>query len=186
MLFFFGGTFDPPHHGHRALVRRLLQEFPHAKVIVSPAAFAPLRSDERLFSYRERFALLRVCFKRELERGQVILSVLEKSLPKPNYTIETLAHLSRRCGEKPIVVIGADQAAKIGNWHRSDELLREYRFVVFARGKEGKFLDDHAWDIMFFKDFDEPISATELRVQLVQLPREHRFAAALKLLTDEV
>lgn len=166
-------------------MRRLLKDHPSAKVVVSLAAKAPLRDDERLFSYRERFALLRSCFARELQYGEVILSILERSLPKPNYTIETLSHLSRLCQKKPIVVIGADQAEKILHWHRAEELLRDYRFVVFARGRV-VLAHNQNWDCTFIDDFDEPISATALRAQLVALPREHRFAAALKLLTDEV
>ncbi|HNJ64899.1 MAG TPA: adenylyltransferase/cytidyltransferase family protein [Turneriella sp.] len=179
-VFFFGGTFDPPHAGHKAIVIRLLKEHAGARVIVSPAPAAPLRTDDRLFSYRERFALLRACFRQQLAEGKVILSRLEFSLPKPNFTFDTLAALVQVCGTKSVIVIGADQAAQIGKWHRAEELMREYEFVVFAReGTTTAFdrrLRHHA-----ISDFDLPVSATVIRASLVKLPKAERFAAALAL-----
>ncbi len=183
-VFFFGGTFDPPHAGHKAIVLRLLAENPGARVIVSPAPAAPLRSSEPLFSYRERFALLRSCFRQQLAEGKVILSRLELSLPKPNFTIDTLFALVKFCGAKPVVVIGADQAAQIDRWHRAEELMRDYEFVVFARqGADVVF--DRRLRYRAVSDFALPVSATEIRAKLIKLPKAERFAAALAL-TNEI
>jgi nicotinate-nucleotide adenylyltransferase len=179
-VFFFGGTFDPPHAGHKAIVARLLRDYADACVIVSPAAATPLRTDERMFSYRERFALLRACFSEELAAKKVVLSVLERSLPKPNYTYDTLKTLLELCGIKPIIVIGADQAQQIDKWHCAEALMCEYEFVVFARTGVTT-----AWDNRLryraITDFDLPVSATAIRASLVTLPKAERFAAALAL-----
>jgi len=183
-VFFFGGTFDPPHAGHKAIVARLLQEYANSRVIVSPTPAAPLRSDERLFSYRERFALLRACFGEQLAEGKLILSWLERSLPKPNFTFDTLHALVELCGRKPVVVVGADQAAQIGRWHRAEELMREYEFVVFARRGTAAAFDPRLRHRAVM-DFDMQVSATAIRASLVKLPKSERIAAALAL-TNQV
>jgi nicotinic acid mononucleotide adenylyltransferase len=152
-------------------------------VIISPAPAAPLRSDERLFSYRERFSLLRFCFAKELAERSVVLSVLERTLPKPNFTIQTLAALVSLCGTKPVVVIGADQAAQIGRWHRAQELMREYEFIVFARAAAPTTLDARLRH-RFIADFDFPISATSMRSRLKMLPPKERFAEARRLANE--
>ncbi|MFZ5629068.1 MAG: nicotinate-nicotinamide nucleotide adenylyltransferase [Spirochaetota bacterium] len=183
-VFFFGGTFDPPHAGHKAIVRRLLEDHDGARVVISPAPQAPLRSDARLFSYRERLSLLRSCFAQQLAEGRVILSLVERSLPKPNYTYDTLAALLRLCGKRPVVVIGADQAAQIGKWHRATELMRDYEFVVFARGKPAAPFDALLRHRLI-SDFDQPVSATAIRADLQRLPQADRLAAA-RALADQV
>ena len=143
-----------------------------------PAAGAPLRADERLFSYRERFSLLRRLLHSEIKRDKVILSVLERRLPKPNYTMNTLTALSKICTQKPILVIGADQVEKLPHWHQGAVLLREYEFLCFAR--RGAALGKIPGLIArLIEDFSEDISATELRAKLIGLPQAQRFAAAL-------
>lgn len=135
-----------------------------------PAADTPLRGDTRYYTYRERFRQLRTAFAREISDRRVILSRLEKTLPKPNYTIETLTALRLICPEKPVVVIGADQAVNLARWHRSAELVRDYEFLVFAR-RGSDFNDDLHGSFCFIADFEENISATEIRNSLRQ-PRK--------------
>lgn len=183
-LFFFGGTFDPPHHGHLAIVKYILKTNAAARIVVMPAAGAPLRVDERLFSYRERFRLLRLLLQSEIVAGQVALSKLERSLPRPNYTADTLAALAKHCATPPVIVIGADQAEKLPLWHRSEELMARYKFLVFARpGSPAK--NNPQLNARFIGDFAENISATEIREKLAALPAAKRFAAALALYPNQ-
>lgn len=147
-------------------------------MIIMPAASAPLRTDDRLFSFRERFHLLRSLFRSEIATGRIILSPLERLLPKPNYTFDTLSAVRRRCGQKPVVVVGADQAQKLGLWHRSAELIGEYEFLIFARaGSVPANIPNLR--ARFVADFAEHISATALRTELAALPAGERFQRAL-------
>ncbi len=177
-IYFFGGTFDPPHRGHLQIIRHILRSEPNASVIAMPAASAPLRADERLFSYRERFYLLRRLLQKEIAQGKVILSVLEKRLPKPGFTVNTLSALAKICTIKPIVVIGADQAKKLSSWHRSEDLIRDFQFLIFARDC---LLPQELPKLKasFVADFAEDVSATQMRARLAGLPPQERLQAAL-------
>lgn len=153
-------------------------------VLVSVAAQAPLRKNTHLFSYRERFKLLRHALHAEIQRGCVKLSVLEKYLPKPNYTIDTLGALNALCQADITLVVGADQAQKIFEWHRSEELLARYALLIFSRNKISLAHLPHA-NFEIIDDFDMPIAATSIRERLALLDPAERFEKALSLLTNE-
>ncbi|MBV6494173.1 MAG: nicotinate-nucleotide adenylyltransferase [Turneriella sp.] len=147
-----------------------------------PAASAPLRADERLFSYRERFRLLRYLFKKEIAQGSVVLSWLERRLPQPNYTIHTLDALKKFCFQKPILAIGADQAEKIQYWQSSSTLIQNYEFLIFARngvGVDTPLKLPTGMHYTLVDDFDENISATKVRASLFKLSYKERFSAAV-------
>ena len=84
------------------------------------------------------------------------------------------------CAGKPVLVIGADQAENLSRWHRAAELAKAYSFLIFARrGAPVVQPADLAADVV--ADFDENISATELRNQLVLLQPAERLAALRNL-----
>lgn len=124
-----------------------------------PAGAAPLRTNTALFTYQQRFALLRQAFAEEIRIGRVRLSSLERRLPQPNYTIDTLTYLQRLCTQRPTIVIGADQAANISRWHRAAELMHRYEFLVFARrGAVPEFPAAMRYNLI--ADFDDQHEAT--------------------------
>ena len=51
------------------------------------------------------------------------------------YTVDTLEQLQKGLGARDelVLLIGADQYAKLASWHRADELPRLARLAVFAR-----------------------------------------------------
>lgn len=148
-----------------------------------PAFAAPLREDIRLFSFRERFRLLRTLFAPEILTSRVRLSHLEARLPRPNYTWQTLAALSRVCDRQPIIVIGADQAAKILSWHKGGELMRMYTFAVFAREGNAATQPEHK-NFHRIENFSADISATAERERLGALPAAERYAAVASTLRN--
>lgn len=148
-----------------------------------PAAASPLRGDERLFTYRQRFHFLRQLFAREITSGRVVLSCLEKKLPQPNYTLHTFKALRKICTQKPVLVIGADQAQNLPRWHKADELIKNYEFLVFARrGAVVATVAGLSPEVV--ADFDEDISATELRNRLISMPPGERMAEMRRLLNE--
>lgn len=155
----------------------MAKDYPQSTTIICPAAQAPLRGSY-LFSYRERVRLLRHCFQKELAERMVKLALLERRMPKPNYTLITLREIEKRCGVKPIVVLGADQAQRLRLWYQFETLIQEFSFVIFARGHVPELLPQ--LHCRFIADFCEPVSATEIREKLVPLPPPERWQAALQ------
>ena len=59
-IFFFGGTFDPPHKGHECIVNHLLPLCD--KFIIFPAGLSPSKSDLPLADINHRINMLKILF----------------------------------------------------------------------------------------------------------------------------
>ena len=60
------------------------------------------------------------------------VSRLELDRPGPSYTVDTLERLARR-GQELYLILGADQLAALGSWHRPDRVRELARVAVAAR-----------------------------------------------------
>lgn len=131
-----GGTFDPPHLGHREAVRGLFQNPGVRRVIVVPSANPPFKPQAA--SGEDRFKMAELTFKglvdvlmdrRELTRA-------EKN-SQPSYTIDTLQDLKKEIPNLAFVM-GADQLAQLHSWHRFHDLLNACHWIVLARKPDGE------------------------------------------------
>lgn len=130
---FYGGTFDPFHIGHQAIVKELHYTFDEVLVLVNnnwTKINAPIFSlDERLTSVTE------VC--KEFKN----VTVLDWSKNEDtSSTYEMSKKIESLYGIKPYVVIGADNLNQIENWKMSDLLMKEFPFCLIER--EGYSLDN--------------------------------------------
>jgi nicotinate-nucleotide adenylyltransferase len=61
-------------------------------------------------------------------------SNIEFSLPKPSYTIDTLAYLTEKFPfERFSVIMGADSFQNIHRWKNFEHLVSRYSFLVYNR-----------------------------------------------------
>ncbi len=128
----FGGSFDPPHEGHRRLAQ---------------SAFASLRLD-RLFwvptqdpphkpapgtPFPDRLEMVRLAIA-GLTGHEA--SGIEAGLAAPNYslyTIRALKAMHARAGDAWYFLIGADNWAIFPQWHKPSEVLEEVTLAVYPR-----------------------------------------------------
>ena len=130
-----GGTFDPVHNAHLAMARAALRALPLAKVV-----FVPTGDNTGTAAYRRpaiaspahRLAMLKLATAPE---PRFEIDPRELSPGASGYTADTLAQLHDELGPRvPLyLLMGADQYAKLGTWHRPDEVRRLARLAVFAR-----------------------------------------------------
>lgn len=148
----FGGSFDPPHIGHEAIVKALIKFKDIDKIIIMPTFLNPFKS--RFYAP----ASLRAKWLREIfsDYKNVEISEYEALQEKRVPTIETVKHLLQNY-KKIYLVIGADNLALLHKWNRYDELEKLVTFIVVPRDKieiQQEFLR---------LDVDEKVSSTELR-----------------------
>lgn len=125
----YGGTFNPLHIGHLAILRHLVTVFDKVLLVVSPKN--PLKAEVSDAGMRLEAAKEAVLRHPELE-GKVEVSDIEFHLPVPSYTINTLDAL-REQGMEPVLVVGGDQIADIRRWKDYERILLEYGAAVFPR-----------------------------------------------------
>jgi nicotinate-nucleotide adenylyltransferase len=124
----FGGQFDPPHNGHLAVVRAARDQLRLDRVLVVPSARPPHRPAPATPA-ETRYRLAQAAFAGE---AGVEVSRMELDREGPGYTVETLAELAGPDREL-YLILGADQLAALGSWHRPDRVRELARIVVAGR-----------------------------------------------------
>ncbi|MCK9454943.1 MAG: nicotinate (nicotinamide) nucleotide adenylyltransferase [Sulfurimonas sp.] len=159
----FGGSFDPPHIGHEAIVKALINFKDIDKVIIMPTFLNPFKSKFHAP------ASLRVEWLKKIfdEFENVEVSEYEVLKKRAVTTIESVEYLLKSY-KKIYLIIGADNLSSIDRWSRYDELKELVTFVVVPR-------DDIEISEHFLRlDVNENISSTELRdnIEISKLPKK--------------
>lgn len=125
----FGGTFNPPHLGHRFMVEGVAKLPEIEKVLVMPAKTPPHKSGE-IVSPEHRVNMCRIAFD-GVEKTEICLD--ELSLEGKNYTVKTLKYLRQKGIENPVWVIGADSLVNFHKWYMFEEILSLAELYVYMR-----------------------------------------------------
>jgi nicotinate-nucleotide adenylyltransferase len=127
----FGGTFDPVHWGHLILAEQCREQARLDEIWFVPAAHHPFKSDQRGAPFEHRVAMLRLAIKDE-RRFKV--DEIERDLPAPNYTANTLGALARRHpGNEWFFLVGGDALDELPTWHEPARIAAQATLVAMAR-----------------------------------------------------
>lgn len=163
----FGGSFDPIHVAHVAIVKEALKKLHIDMVIVVPTYLNPFKSSFYL-NPETRFNLLKKVFK-DFEKVQIC--DYEINQEKTSYSIDTVNYLRNLYNPSKIyLIIGEDNLKTLDKWYKIDELKQLVEFVIATRkGFESKKAKE-------FKnlDVDINISSSLLRdkIDLDYIPKE--------------
>ncbi len=156
----YGGSFDPIHKGHEAIINELLKLEDIDRLFVVPTYLNPFKSSFH-FTPVQRYDLLKDLLK---DKEKVEVCDFEILNNKATPTIETVEFLKKKYSpDKIYVVIGADNLEKLHLWKDFERLNTLVEFIVVTRnGYEAKN------DIIRFKriDLDINISSSYLRDEL--------------------
>ncbi len=127
-LAIYGGSFDPPHLGHLAVIEAALQKLDIDRLVVVPAYLSPFKSGHAApGDLRLRWLEKITAFDPRIEVSD--FEIMKKG---PSYTIDTVEHFARNF-DTIHLIIGADNLPGLPRWHRFDELNEKVRWVVAAR-----------------------------------------------------
>jgi nicotinate-nucleotide adenylyltransferase len=125
------GSFNPVHVGHLIIANHILNETEIEKVwfIVSP--HNPLKKESSLLNEYHRLHLVRLATE---EDNRIKASDIEFSLPKPSYTVNTLAYLSEKFPEHSFrIIMGSDSFQNLNKWKNFDVIVKNYPIYVYLR-----------------------------------------------------
>ena len=138
----FGGAFDPPHLAHVELARQAMAQLRLSRLHVLPTGLATHRASP-LNAAEHRLAMARLAFA---GLPGVVIDDREIRRTGPSYTIDTLTELQAENPQAQLVlVIGGDQAAAFGHWHRWGEILQ--KAIISVAGRDYSALTSHQSDL---------------------------------------
>ena len=129
----FGGTFDPPHVGHRCVIDKLRQLAD--VVIVLPARQNPLKERKPGATDKERVQMLRLLLGKM--PGVVISTTDLQRKGEDSYSINAVRELRAGLGDNTecriLFATGQDNVANFHNWKYVRELAAEAEIVPVER-----------------------------------------------------
>lgn len=138
----FGGAFDPVHLGHLILAEHAREAAGLDEVWFLPSYKPPHKTDRALSRFDQRCDLVTLA-----TAGQPAfkLDPIERELPPPSYTAETLAELGRRHpGASFHLLLGADSFLDLPNWYEPARVVEQAELVVVGRPGFLEMIDEAA------------------------------------------
>ncbi|HUQ64818.1 MAG TPA: nicotinate (nicotinamide) nucleotide adenylyltransferase [Flavitalea sp.] len=125
------GSFNPIHNGHLIIATYILQNTPIEQVwfVISPQN--PLKKSSTLLNEYHRLYLVQVSIEDE---PALKASDIEFRLPRPSYTIDTLAYFTEKFPTYDFsVIMGSDSYQNLPEWKNYKQLLSNYAVFVYER-----------------------------------------------------
>jgi nicotinate-nucleotide adenylyltransferase len=160
----FGGTFDPPHDGHAAAARAVMERLDLDRLLLVVANDPWQKSGQRAVSPAEdRFALTEA-LAREIPGAEA--SRLEIDRGGPSYSVDTAEEILARAGGQPVelfLVVGADLVPELDSWHRHQDLQRLVTLAIVSRPGGPKPHVPPGWRAEWIDGPQVPVSSSEVR-----------------------
>ena len=129
-ILLYGGTFDPPHNGHKNNLRAALERVRPDRAIVMPAGTPP----HKHASATPAELRLQMCQCFRALSPAVEVSDWEIRQGGRSYTVHTLEMLrGANPGAELYLCVGSDMLLTFGEWYRWQDMLKMAALVVESR-----------------------------------------------------
>lgn len=133
----YGGSFDPPHKGHKLLALNLAKACGARRVIIIPAATSPFKSGSRA-SAEDRLNMCRLAFC----DGMFEVSDIEINRGGKSYTVDTVKSIKALYPDAQLYLfMGEDMLLSFNRWYKYEEILSMCGIVAACRTENLEKLD---------------------------------------------
>jgi nicotinate-nucleotide adenylyltransferase len=125
------GSFNPIHIGHLIIASyaRHTTDLQQVWLIVSP--HNPLKPSKSLLNEYDRLHLIHKAID---DDPNLKVSDVEFKLPKPSYTVHTLAHLTEKYPQHRFsIIMGSDSFMNLPQWKNFEYIIQHHRLYIFER-----------------------------------------------------
>lgn len=134
----YGGSFDPPHNGHKLLAQNLAAECGADKVIIIPAAVSPFK-ERTGASAEDRLNMCRLLFSEPLFEVEDI----EINRGGKSYTVDTVAEIKRKYPDSQLFLfMGDDMFLSFNRWYKYKEIAEMCTIVAACRTEKLEKLNE--------------------------------------------
>ncbi len=164
-----GGTFDPPHVGHVAAARAVVERLGLERLLLVVANDPWQKSGQRAVSPAEDRYALTQAVAAEIPGAEA--SRLEIDRGGPSYSVDTaeevlVAAVAGGHELELYLVVGADLVPELDTWHRHDDLRRLVTLAVVSRPSGATPEVPAGWRITRVDGPQVPVSSSEVRDRL--------------------
>ena len=174
----YGGSFNPIHFGHTGLALWVVNNTDLDEVWLMVSPNNPLKDASILVDEQKRLAAAKEAISdgRLASGKRIIVSDFEFTLPRPNYTANTLRELQKQYPQHEFtLIIGEDNLEIFPKWREYTYLLENFRILVYPRKGSEKSVEQmmqeletaHIKEVQLLANAPYfEISSTELRKNL--------------------
>ncbi len=158
----FGGSFDPVHNGHLAVANFIATQTATDEVWFLLSPQNPLKTTQKLTTDEQRLQMLRLAIS---NNPKFRICDTELSLPKPNYTIDTLTALSQQHpNDEFSLIIGEDNLVIFPQWKAHEKIIENHKIYVYPRSGAHATLTHRNIEHIAAPMFD--VSSSQIRERL--------------------
>lgn len=168
----FGGTFNPPHEGHRNLALEIRAAADLDKIIVIPSYVPPHKKTDQLADGKHRVKMCELMFKEDF----FSVSDIEIKRQGKSYTYDTLTQLKEIYpNDELFLIVGSDMLLSFHEWYRYRDIISLVKLCVASRSdtvpketlssyaKEVLNLDESKGEIVIADVEPMVVSSTDVR-----------------------
>lgn len=125
------GTYNPIHVGHLIIANYMADysELDQVWLVVTPQN--PLKEKSTLLADFHRLSLVKEAIE---DNPKLRVSDIEFNLTKPNFTVNTLAHLQEKYPEHEFsLIMGEDNLRTLHKWYNYEIILENHMIYVYPR-----------------------------------------------------
>jgi nicotinate-nucleotide adenylyltransferase len=166
----FGGTFDPPHIGHVAAARAVLDALSLDRLLLVVANDPWQKTPRRAVTPAEDRYAMTVALAATLPGVEA--SRMEIDRGGPSYTVMTAEALLGEAAAaghpapELFLVVGADLVPELGSWERVEDLARLVTLVVVSRPTGSRPETPPGWRVKWVDGPQVDVSSSAVRVAL--------------------
>ena len=135
----FGGSFDPVHNEHIALVKHAIESLQLDKLIVMPAYAPPHKQGKRLTSDKVRLELCKLAFE-NIDKVEVSDYEIEKK--GTSYTYLTCRDFKTKYPNDELFwLVGTDMLRNFPLWKEPEDILKNATLAVCARNEKDAWIE---------------------------------------------
>ena len=163
-LYFYGGSFDPPHLGHKKIVSYFSDKCD--ELLLIPSYQSPQKLHTPI-SYLHRKEMLKIMFNDLLDKLKIIDYENDNKI---KFTFETIAFLKSKYPNHSLnMILGLDQFNIIDSWKNHEYILSNVNLLVISR--PGYNLDNTKTKIKFFNNILVDISSGDIKSNINDLEK---------------
>jgi len=165
------GSFNPVHNGHLIIANHVINftDLQQVWFVISPQN--PFKPSASLLNEYHRFHLVQSAIEGEIK---LKASNIEFKLPKPSYTVDTLAYIREKYPQYEFsIIMGSDSFCNLKKWKNCEIIINNYSLYIYER--EGfKIENSLNANIKIIEAPFLQISSTHIR-KLIKLHKSIRY-----------